>query len=128
MDNEFKISNNPTGQELIDDIALITNTIATLSEYVARTKNILAQADDAYKQIWDEKYMMYSDSYPKANQTKIKAMVNTDDDVVRAKAVLMDAKEKSVLADSKYKSWDNRFIAVRKIASIKTTEMQTIER
>lgn len=128
MDNEFKISTNPTGQELIDDIALITNTIATLSEYVARTKNILAQADDAYKQIWDEKYLMYSDSYPKANQTKIKAMVNTDDDVVRAKAVLMDAKEKSVLADSKYKSWDNRFIAVRKIASIKTTEMQTIER
>ena len=128
MDNEFKISNNPTGQELIDDIALITNTIATLSEYVARTKNILAQADDAYKQIWDEKYLMYSDSYPKANQTKIKAMVNTDDDVVRAKAVLMDAKEKSVLADSKYKSWDNRFIAVRKIASIKTMEMQTIER
>lgn len=128
MDSEFKISNNPTGQELIDDIALITNTIATLSEYVARTKNILAQADDAYKQIWDEKYLMYSDSYPKANQTKIKAMVNTDDDVVRAKAVLMDAKEKSVLADSKYKSWDNRFIAVRKIASIKTTEMQTIER
>lgn len=128
MDNEFKISNNPTGQELIDDIALITNTIATLSEYVARTKNVLAQADDAYKQIWDEKYLMYSDSYPKANQTKIKAMVNTDDDVVRAKAVLMDAKEKSVLADSKYKSWDNRFIAVRKIASIKTTEMQTIER
>lgn len=128
MDNEFKISNNPTGQELIDDIALITNTIATLSEYMARTKNILAQADDAYKQIWDEKYLMYSDSYPKANQTKIKAMVNTDDDVVRAKAVLMDAKEKSVLADSKYKSWDNRFIAVRKIASIKTTEMQTIER
>ena len=128
MDNEFKISNNPTGQELIDDIALITNTIATLSECVARTKNILAQADDAYKQIWDEKYLMYSDSYPKANQTKIKAMVNTDDDVVRAKAVLMDAKEKSVLADSKYKSWDNRFIAVRKIASIKTTEMQTIER
>ena len=128
MDNEFKISNNPTGQELIDDIALITNTIATLSEYVARTKNILAQADDAYKQMWDEKYLMYSDSYPKANQTKIKAMVNTDDDVVRAKAVLMDAKEKSVLADSKYKSWDNRFIAVRKIASIKTTEMQTIER
>lgn len=128
MDNEFKISNNPTGQELIDDIALITNTIATLSEYVARTKNILAQADDAYKQIWDEKYLMYSDSYPKANQTKIKAMVNTDDDVVKAKAVLMDAKEKSVLADSKYKSWDNRFIAVRKIASIKTTEMQTIER
>lgn len=44
MDNEFKISNNPTGQELIDDIALITNTIATLSEYVAKTKNILAQA------------------------------------------------------------------------------------
>ncbi len=128
MDNEFKISNNPTGQELIDDIALITNTIATLSEYVARTKNVLAQADDAYKQIWDEKYLMYSDIYPKANQTKIKAMVNTDDDVVRAKAVLMDAKEKSVLADSKYKSWDNRFIAVRKIASIKTTEMQTIER
>lgn len=128
MDNEFKISNNPTGQELIDDIALITNTIATLSEYVARTKNVLAQADDAYKQIWDEKYLMYSDVYPKANQTKIKAMVNTDDDVVRAKAVLMDAKEKSVLADSKYKSWDNRFIAVRKIASIKTTEMQTIER
>lgn len=128
MDNEFKISNNPTGQELIDDIALITNTIATLSEYVARTKNVLAQADDAYKQIWDEKYLMYSDVYPKANQTKIKAMVNTDDDVVRAKAVLMDAKEKSVLADSKYKSWDNRFIAVRKIASIKTMEMQTIER
>ena len=128
MDNEFKISNNPTGQELIDDIALITNTIATLSEYVARTKNVLAQADDAYKQIWDEKYLMYSDIYPEANQTKIKAMVNTDDDVVRAKAVLMDAKEKSVLADSKYKSWDNRFIAVRKIASIKTTEMQTIER
>ncbi len=128
MDNEFKISNNPTGQELIDDIALITNTIATLSEYVAKTKNILAQADDAYKQIWDEKYLMYSEQYPKSNQIKIKAKVNTDDDVVRAKAVLLDAKEKSVLADSKYKSWDNRFIAVRKIASIKTTEMQTIER
>lgn len=61
MDNEFKISNNPTGQELIDDIALITNTIATLSEYVAKTKNILAQADDTYKRIWDMKYLMYSE-------------------------------------------------------------------
>lgn len=128
MDNEFKISNNPTGQELIDDIALITNTIATLSEYVAKTKNILAQADDTYKRIWDMKYLMYSEQYPKINQVKLKAMVNTDDDVVRAKAVLLDAKEKSILADSKYKSWDNCFIAVRKIASIKTTEMQTIER
>lgn len=128
MDNEFKISNNPTGQELIDDIALITNTIATLSEYVAKTKNILAQADDTYKRIWDMKYLMYSEQYPKINQVKLKAMVNTDDDVVRAKAVLLDAKEKSILADSKYKSWDNLFIAVRKIASIKTTEMQTIER
>lgn len=128
MDNEFKISNNPTGQELIDDIALITNTIATLSEYVAKTKNILAEADDTYKRVWDMKYLMYSDMYPRANQMKIKALVNTDDEVVQAKAVLMDAKEKSVLADSKYKSWDNRFIAVRKIASIKTTEMQTIER
>lgn len=73
MDNEFKISNNPTGQELIDDIALITNTIATLSEYVAKTKNILAQADDAYKQIWDEKYLMYSEQYPKSNQIKNKS-------------------------------------------------------
>lgn len=128
MDNEFKISNNPTGQELIDDIALITNTIATLSEYVAKTKNILAQADDTYKRVWDMKYLMFSEQYPKMNQTKIKAMVNTDDDVVRAKAVLLEAKEKSVLADSKYKSWDNRFIAVRKIANIKTIEMKTIER
>ena len=72
MDNEFKISNNPTGQELIDDIALITNTIATLSEYVAKTKNILAQADDTYKRIWDMKYLMYSEQYPKINQVKLK--------------------------------------------------------
>ncbi len=128
MDKEFIISNNPSPKELIEQLAYVTNIIAFLSERLAGYKNIVAEAKDTYEQILDEKLLMYTEQYPKTTQIKLKAMVNTDDDVVRARLVLQEAKAKALTADAEYKSWDNRFICLRKIASIKAIEMQTIER
>lgn len=127
-DNVFIISDNPTPQELTEQLAYVTNTIALLAERVAKIKNVVADAETTYKQACDEKLLMYYEQYPKANQMKVKALVNTDDDVIRLKTILNKAKAKALEADSDYTAWDNRFIALRKIATIKTIEMQTIER
>lgn len=126
--DKFTISNNPSPRELTEGLAVVTNTIAYLAEQCAALKNIMADAEDTYKQLADEKLLMYSEQNPKATQVKLKALVNTDDDVVKARAVWLKAKADTLTMDTRYKSWDNRFICLRKIASIKTIEMQTIER
>lgn len=125
---EFIISSNPSPAEIVEQLAYVTNTIAFLTEQISKLKNIVADAEDYYKQLCDEKYLMYSDEYPRTNQVKLKALVNTDDDVVKAKEVLQEAKVKLVIAEGNYKSWDNRYITLRKIGTLKTVEMQTIER
>ena len=125
---EFIISSNPSPAEIIEQLAYVTNTIAFLTEQISKLKNIVADAEDYYKQLCDEKYLRYSNEYPRANQTKLKALVNTDDNVVKARTVLNEAKSKLVIAEGKYKSWDNRYITLRKIGTLKTVEMQTIER
>lgn len=125
---EFIISSNPSPAEIVEQLAYVTNTIAFLTEQISKLKNIVADAEDYYKQLCDEKYLMYSDEYPRTNQIKLKALVNTDEDVVKAKAVLQEAKAKLVIAEGNYKSWDNRYITLRKIGTLKTVEMQTIER
>lgn len=101
---EFIISSNPSPAEIVEQLAYVTNTIAFLTEQISKLKNIVADAEDYYKQLCDEKYLMYSDEYPRTNQVKLKALVNTDDDVVKAKAVLQEAKAKLVIAEGNYKS------------------------
>lgn len=125
---EFIISSNPSPAEIVEQLAYVTNTIAFLTEQITKLKNIVADAEDYYKQLLDEKYLLYNEEYPRANQVKLKALVNTDEDVIKAKDVLHKAKAKLVIAEGDYKSWDNRYITLRKIGTLKTVEMQTIER
>lgn len=125
---EFIISSNPSPAEIVEQLAYVTNTIAFLTEQISKLKNVVAEAEDYYKHLCDKKYLMYSDKYPRVNQAKLKALVNTDDSVVKARTVLNEIKSKLVIAEGKYKSWDNRYITLRKIGTLKTVEMQTIER
>lgn len=126
MSNQFIIPNNPTPKEIIELTACVTNTLALISEKLARYKNIMADAEDLLKQIQSEKLLLYMEQYPRANQLKLKALVDVDIDVKETKKVYKEAKAKVILTETEYKTWDNRFICLRKIASIMETELKTI--
>lgn len=126
MDNPFIIPTNPTPKEIIELTACATNTLALVSEKLARYKNVMADAEDLLKQIQSEKLLSYMEQYPKANQLKLKALVDVDTDVQQTKSVYKEAKAKVVLTEMEYKTWDNRFICLRKIASIMETELKSI--
>jgi hypothetical protein len=126
MSNQFIIPNNPTPKEIIELTACATNTLALVAEKLARYKNVLADAEDYLKQIQSEKLLLYMEQYPKANQLKLKALVDVDADVKETKKVYKEAKAKVILTETEYKTWDNRFVCLRKIASIMETELKSI--
>lgn len=129
MSNQFIIPNNPTPKEIIELTAYATNTLALIAEKLARYKNVLNEAEDLLKQIQSERLLLYMEQYPKANQFKLKALVDVDIDVKETKKVYKEAKAKVIkviLTETEYKTWDNRFICLRKIASIMETELKTI--
>lgn len=126
MSNQFIIPNNPTPKEIIELTAYATNTLALIAEKLARYKNVLNEAEDLLKQIQSERLLLYMEQYPKANQLKLKALVDVDIDVKETKKVYKEAKAKVILTETEYKTWDNRFICLRKIASIMETELKSI--
>ena len=126
MSNQFIIPNNPTPKEIIELTAYATNTLALIAEKLARYKNVLNEAEDLLKQIQSERLLLYMEQYPKAHQFKLKALVDVDIDVKETKKVYKEAKAKVILTETEYKTWDNRFICLRKIASIMETELKTI--
>lgn len=126
MSNQFIIPNNPTPKEIIELTAYATNTLALIAEKLARYKNVLNEAEDLLKQIQSERLLLYMEQYPKANQFKLKALVDVDIDVKETKKVYKEAKAKVILTETEYKTWDNRFICLRKIASIMETELKSI--
>lgn len=126
MSNQFIIPNNPTPKEIIELTAYATNTLALIAEKLARYKNVLNEAEDLLKQIQSERLLLYMEQYPKANQLKLKALVDVDIDVKETKKVYKEAKAKVILTETEYKTWDNRFVCLRKIASIMETEIKTI--
>ena len=126
MSNQFIIPNNPTPKEIIELTAYATNTLALIAEKLARYKNVLNEAEDLLKQIQSERLLLYMEQYPKANQFKLKALVDVDIDVKETKKVYKEAKAKVILTETEYKTWDNRFICLRKIASIIETELKSI--
>lgn len=126
MSNQFIIPTNPTPKEIIELTACATNTLALISEKLVRYKNVLNEAEDLLKQLQSEKILLYMEQYPKANQLKLKALVDVDIDVKETKKVYKEAKAKVILTETEYKTWDNRFICLRKIASIMETELKSI--
>lgn len=126
MDSPFIIPSNPTPKEIIELTARATNTLALIAEKLARYKNVLNEAEDLLKQIQSERLLLYMEQYPKANQLKLKALVDVDIDVKETKKVYKEAKAKVILTETEYKTWDNRFICLRKIASIMETELKSI--
>lgn len=126
MDSPFIIPSNPTPKEIIELTACATNTLALIAEKLARYKNVLNEAEDLLKQIQSERLLLYMEQYPKANQLKLKALVDVDIDVKETKKVYKEAKAKVILTETEYKTWDNRFVCLRKIASIMEIEIKTI--
>lgn len=126
MDSPFIVPSNPTPKEIIELTARATNTLALIAEKLARYKNVLNEAEDLLKQIQSERLLLYMEQYPKANQLKLKALVDVDIDVKETKKVYKEAKAKVILTETEYKTWDNRFICLRKIASIMETELKSI--
>lgn len=126
MDSPFIVPSNPTPKEIIELTARATNTLALIAEKLARYKNVLNEAEDLLKQIQSERLLLYMEQYPKANQLKLKALVDVDIDVKETKKVYKEAKAKVMLTETEYKTWDNRFICLRKIASIMETELKSI--
>ena len=126
MDSPFIVPSNPTPKEIIELTARATNTLALIAEKLARYKNVLNEAEDLLKQIQSERLLLYIEQYPKANQLKLKALVDVDIDVKKTKKVYKEAKAKVILTETEYKTWDNRFICLRKIASIIETELKSI--
>lgn len=126
MDSPFIVPSNPTPKEIIELTARATNTLALIAEKLARYKNILNEAEDLLKQIQSERLLLYMEQYPKANQLKLKALVDVDIDVKETKKVYKEAKAKVILTETEYKTWDNRFVCLRKIASIMETELKSI--
>lgn len=126
MSNQFIIPTNPTPKEIIELTACATNTLALISEKLVRYKNVLNEAEDLLKQLQSEKILLYMEQYTKANQLKLKALVDVDIDIKETKKVYKEAKAKVILTEAEYKTWDNRFICLRKIASIMETELKSI--
>ena len=126
MDSPFIVPSNPTPKEIIELTARATNTLALIAEKLARYKNVLNEAEDLLKQIQSERLLLYMEQYPKANQLKLKALVDVDIDVKETKKVYKEAKAKVILTETEYKTWDNRFVCLRKIASIMEIEIKTI--
>ena len=112
---------NPTPAQLEKELAVVANSIATLSDLVARYKADAALKETAYKRRYAEALVKYSGA---KNATIAKSMAEIDPDVRAAQDELDQANAVYIVAMGEYSGYDSQFIALRKIVHIREMEMR----
>ena len=121
----FTIPDSPSPYELQKLLTRCSNAIATLSDEIARAKQVQTRKTHDYKIACAKSRI--------ANQNKgtvkiVEALVELDESVLIAAQEMQEAAAYTELLQAKLDGYDAHFKALRKVAEVRKTEMNTIQR
>jgi hypothetical protein len=121
---EFIIPEHPTPAQLEKLLAVCSNQIARLSDLLTTYKSNATIKDTAYKRAVAR--AMVVERVNKTPAVIIRAIVEADESVIIAKDELDTAEAIYLFAKGEFDSFDSHFVALRKMAEIRKTEMSRI--
>ncbi|MDU2064411.1 MAG: hypothetical protein E6713_06165 [Sporomusaceae bacterium] len=121
--SEFTIPLHPTPHQIEAMLATCSNQIATLADKLTQYKSDVAIKDTAYKRALARAIIASrGNGVPASIVTKT---VEADEAVIEARDALDIANAIYELAKGEFDGWESHFVALRKIAEIRKTEMHT---
>lgn len=121
--SKIVIPDNPTPSQIEYYLSLLSNQIAKLSDLVAEYKRNAGAAETKTKRAYARAIV---ENKGKGNVDYVKALAEIDDNVIKAKDKLEVAETMYLLAKAELDGYDAQFVALRKIAEIRKTEMSRI--
>lgn len=118
----MRIPDNPTPAQLIQLIAKTSNDIGTMAEKVELAKIKANDSERIYKREMAKALFKYGNE---KNQSLVKARAELDEDVVNAESEMYLHQATYRLLQAEFNSLESSFVALRKIAEIRKTEMKT---
>ncbi len=108
---------------LEQNLIIIANNMARMSDLVAEYKTNAAIATTAYKRAYARALVKFSGE---KNATLTKALADVDADVVVKQDALDQANAVYAVAMGEYEGYEAQFVALRKIVEIRKMEVRTI--
>lgn len=122
----FDIPAHPTPAQLEQMLAICSNQIASLADLLTQYKSTAAMKDTAYKRALARAIIKgRADHIPASIVAKV---AEADDAVIAARDELDAADAIYTAAKGEFDGWDAHFVALRKMAEIRKTEMHSIGR
>ena len=119
MLEDIIIPEDPTPGEVV-------NLIAKASSMLSRTSDLAIEARDEYRSTKSDYEFAYAKAYLVATGTveerKAKAKIDSREEEEK----MLAAEAKWRMIEAKHNDYDNLFVALRKIASMKETEMKCL--
>lgn len=122
MDNR-QLAEDMTPAEIENALAVFSNELATYSLTVAKYENDLADAEMKYKREYARAVILNQRA---KNSMLTKAMAEIDAGVVTSGNELAKVKAVLILGRATLEGLTNKYVALRKIANLKQTELTTM--
>lgn len=120
MSTKLIVPENPTPAQLQQLLSVCSNEIAKLTDLVATYKQDAAIKERCYDRAMARATVRYKGQ---GNASLVKALAINDTEVIRASDDLDVAEAVYALAKAELDGYDAQFVAVRKIAELRKTEI-----
>lgn len=123
MSTKLTVPENPTPAQLQHLLSVCSNQIAKLADLVVKYKQDVAIKERNYDRAMARATVKYKGQ---GNAAVVKSMATIDDEVVKAADELDAAEATYTLAKAELDGYDAQFVALRKIAELRKTEMSRL--
>jgi hypothetical protein len=118
---QFIIPAHPGPHQIEEMLAMCSNQIATLADILTGYKSDVAMKDTAYKRALAK--AIIKGRIDKVPATIVAKVAEADEDVIAARDALDIADAVYTAAKGEFDGWDAHFVALRKMAEIRKSEM-----
>ncbi|HWR07767.1 hypothetical protein [Sporomusa sp.] len=123
MSTKLTVPDNPTPAQLQHLLSVCSNEIAKLADLVATYKQDAAIKTTTYKRAMARAIVK---NQGKGNVSLVKSLAELDEEVIKATDEVDMTEAVYALAKAELDGYDALFVALRKIAEIRKTEMNRI--
>ena len=123
MSIKLTVPDNPTPAQLQYLLSVCSNEIAKLADLVATYKQDAAIKTTAYKRAMARATVK---NQGRGNVSLVKSLAELDDEVIKATDEVDMAEALYALAKAELDGYDAQFVALRKIAEVRKTEMSRL--
>lgn len=122
--SEFIIPEHPTPYQLEQMLAVCSNQIAKIADKLTGYRADMTTKDTAYKRAVARSMIIGRANGVPASI--VKSMVEADETVSASKDALDAAEAMFIFAKGEFDGWESHFVALRKMAEIRKTEMRSV--